>query len=114
MDSLLLSDLPLSELAHKNLEGLRSELATNLSVADQNLALELFSLLDCASQGIKSPRFFQVEAAISIIRGNDTIVRAGTGYGKTLVMILVLLHCKSEAAVTIVPLKCLQMSLVRS
>ncbi len=112
MVSLLYSELPLSELAHKNLGELRSELASKFPVDDQNLAVELFLLLDRASQGQKSPRVFQLEAAIAIIRGRDTIVRAGTGYGKTLIMVLVLLYCENEAAVTIVPLNCLQTTLV--
>lgn len=107
------SELPLSLLAHNNLENLRSDLTSKFTVEDQRLALELFVLIDHASRGERSPRLFQVEAAISIIRGKDTIVRAGTGSGKTLVMILVLLYCKEDAAVTIVPLKCLQMFHVR-
>ncbi|KLO04323.1 P-loop containing nucleoside triphosphate hydrolase protein [Schizopora paradoxa] len=111
-ESPLCSEIALSPLAHKNLKDIHLELAAKLSTEDQRLALELFYLLDRASNGERSPRIFQLEAAISIIRGNDTIVRAGTGSGKTLVMILVLLYCKNEAAVTIVPLKLLQTTFV--
>lgn len=110
----LYSELPLSELAQKNLDELRLALGSKFSDEDKLLALELFLLLDIASKGKRSPRMFQLEGAVSILQGKDTLVRAGTGYGKTLIMTLVMLRDRAATAVTIVPLKSLQHAHVRS
>jgi ERCC4-related helicase len=53
------------------------------------------------------PQLWQLEAACSILKKCDTFVIAGTGSGKTMVMILVLLADPKAAALIIVPLKAL-------
>jgi ATP-dependent helicase YprA (DUF1998 family) len=55
------------------------------------------------------PKEFQLRATISIISGQDTLIDVGTGYGKTLCMIIPrLLDPSGSISVVISPLKRLQ------
>ena len=69
---------------------------------------ELANALHCSMTLRAAPRSSQ--AAISTLSGKDTIVRAGTGYGKTLAMVLVMLCKPKNLFITISPLKLLQHS----
>jgi superfamily II DNA helicase RecQ len=60
------------------------------------------------SLGKVVPRVFQLEAVLGALSGRDGIIASGTGSGKTLVMIILLLLCPTELCVLIVPLKRLQ------
>lgn len=53
------------------------------------------------------PRVWQLEAVLSLLRGSDTIVIAGTGSGKTLIFTLLhfALYPRKMVALVISPLK---------
>ncbi|KAG2144383.1 P-loop containing nucleoside triphosphate hydrolase protein [Suillus bovinus] len=54
------------------------------------------------------PRQFQLEAVLATLNGQDTIITAGTGSGKTLCIIIPILLCPGTISMTISPLKSLQ------
>ena len=54
------------------------------------------------------PREFQLEATIAIMTGKDSLVDVGTGYGKTLCMIIPCLLDPENLSVIFSPLKRLQ------
>jgi superfamily II DNA helicase RecQ len=51
---------------------------------------------------------------LAVLEKKDLVVRAGTGYGKTLCMVLPLLVNREAIAITVTPLKLLQRKHVRS
>ncbi|KAG1901029.1 P-loop containing nucleoside triphosphate hydrolase protein, partial [Suillus fuscotomentosus] len=51
---------------------------------------------------------FQLEAVLATLNGQDTIITAGTGSGKTLCIIIPMLLRPGTISMTISPLKCLQ------
>ena len=63
-----------------------------------------FEILDTLTSREKLPRLFQVETALSIIMGDHTVVRAGTGAGKTLAMALAMLLRQEWIFITVAPL----------
>jgi ATP-dependent helicase YprA (DUF1998 family) len=64
------------------------------------------------SHGKAVPRDFQLQACLGPLEGRDTILCSGTGSGKTLVLILLLLLRPSDVSLLIVPLKRLQLAQV--
>ena len=54
------------------------------------------------------PQPFQLQATIALMSGSDTLIDVGTGYGKTLCMILPSLLYPNELQVVFSPLKRLQ------
>ena len=54
------------------------------------------------------PRQYQIEASLAMLQGQDTIIDIGTGYGKTLCMILPLLLQPNSISIVISPLRRLQ------
>ncbi|KAG2044373.1 hypothetical protein BDR03DRAFT_850377 [Suillus americanus] len=54
------------------------------------------------------PQQFQLEAVLATLNGQDTIITAGTGSGKTLCIIIPILLCPGTISMTISPLKHLQ------
>ena len=98
-------------------ESIPSELAVSTSFwnsySDEKLAIGLRACLAVwATSGKRIvPNNFQLTAAISLISGQDTVtlVDAGTGYGKTLCMIIpCLLDSPGSISIIISPLKRLQ------
>ena len=96
-------------------ESIPSELAVSTSFwnsySDEKLAIGLRACLAVwATSGKRIvPNNFQLTAAISLISGQDTLVDAGTGYGKTLCMIIpCLLDSPGSISIIISPLKRLQ------
>ena len=96
-------------------ESIPSELAVSTSFwnsySDEKLAIGLRACLAVwATSGKRIvPNNFQLTAAISLISGQDTLVDAGTGYGKTLCMIIpCLLDSPGLISIIISPLKRLQ------
>ena len=96
-------------------ESIPSELAVSTSFwnsySDEKLAIGLRACLAVWATSGKSivPNNFQLTAAISLISGQDTLVDAGTGYGKTLCMIIpCLLDSPGLISIIISPLKRLQ------
>ena len=61
------------------------------------------------SRGTVVPRRFQLEAVLGSLAG-DGIIAAGTGSGKTLIMIILLLLRPADLCILIVPLKRLQLA----
>ncbi|KAG1893191.1 uncharacterized protein F5891DRAFT_963388 [Suillus fuscotomentosus] len=54
------------------------------------------------------PRQFQLEAVLATLNGQDSVITAGTGSGKTLCIIIPILLRPGTISMTISPLKCLQ------
>ena len=107
--------LPLGMLNLTYQQLIPSELALSTlfwkSYGDEKLAIRLQACLAIwAASGKRIvPNEFQLTAAISLISGQDTLVDVGTGYGKTLHMIIpCLLDLPVSISIVILPLKQLQ------
>jgi ATP-dependent helicase YprA (DUF1998 family) len=105
--------LDMLKLAYQ--ESIPSELALPTSFwksyGDEKLAIGLRACLAIwATSGKKIvPNEFQLTATISLMSGQDTLVDVGTGYGKTLCMIIpCLLDSPGIISIVISPLKRLQ------
>jgi ATP-dependent helicase YprA (DUF1998 family) len=81
---------------------------TSYSAKEAAVGLRACLLLWAASGSRLIPREFQLEATIAMMSGKNTIIDVGTGYGKTLCMILPCLLSPRTIAVIISPLKRLQ------
>ncbi|KAG6848143.1 hypothetical protein H0H93_002999 [Arthromyces matolae] len=99
---------PISLNARSALAGQCPLYLESLSNDDFCVLLDIFFVLDRASRGTLTPRRFQIQAAIAIQKGRDILVRAGTGYGKTLAMILPALLNPERVVITISPLRLIQ------
>jgi ATP-dependent helicase YprA (DUF1998 family) len=108
MDLTLVGCPPLSLSAFHSLKALPIDTVSSWTTKQKKYVLLAFFRLDYLTDGKKSPRLFQIEAMLAVLGGRDLIVRAGTGYGKTLCMVLPLLVTETKLAVTITPLKLLQ------
>ncbi|KAH9953285.1 hypothetical protein BGW80DRAFT_1192669, partial [Lactifluus volemus] len=71
-------------------------------------------LLSTVTNGEKIPREFQLKAVLALLFGQDTLIDAGTGSGKTLCMILPALLDPTAMSLVISPLKRLQVLQVSS
>jgi DEAD/DEAH box helicase len=60
------------------------------------------------SNGLKVPREFQLRAGLAAVAGQNTVVRAETGQGKTLAMAISMLLRQNSMAIVVSPLKRLQ------
>ncbi|KAJ6587815.1 hypothetical protein B0H10DRAFT_1725196, partial [Mycena sp. CBHHK59/15] len=81
----------------------------NLTAREGLIALNAFLYLDFASGETKTPTELQILAAVAVQQGKDLVVHSGTGTGKTLAMIiLVLLLPKDAVVITISPLWLIQ------
>jgi hypothetical protein len=65
-------------------------------------------LIYLQSLGKIIPREFQLEALAESLLGQDGLITAATGSGKTLIMIMIALICPKAFSLVIVPLKQLQ------
>lgn len=108
MDHAIVAAFPLSISARAALNALPSAFVSGLTVDQQRLVVKAFSVLDIASQGKQTPRLLQLESVLAVASRSNFICRAGTGYGKTLAMILPLLVLERKIAITVSPLKLLQ------
>jgi ATP-dependent helicase YprA (DUF1998 family) len=59
------------------------------------------------------PHPFQIDASVLIACGNDTILIAPTGSGKTLVLAMPLLHHEKKTSVVVSPLQALETDQVK-
>jgi ATP-dependent helicase YprA (DUF1998 family) len=107
--------LSLDMLKQTYQESIPSELALATSFwksyGDEKLAIGLRACLAIwVTSGKKIvPNEFQLTATISLMSGQDTLVDVGTGYGKTLCMIIpCLLDSPGSISIVISPLKRLQ------
>ncbi|KLO17264.1 hypothetical protein SCHPADRAFT_958099, partial [Schizopora paradoxa] len=74
-----------------------------------------FTYLDAYPRGSNQPKLFQVQATPDVIAGKNVLVRAsaGTGYGKTMAMVLSMVLRPGGITVTVSPLLMLQNQQVR-
>ncbi|KAJ7572263.1 P-loop containing nucleoside triphosphate hydrolase protein [Mycena floridula] len=72
------------------------------------MALRMCILCWKISVGKICPREYQISATIAIMQGRDSIIYVGTGYGKTLCMILPLLLKPDSISIVVSPLRRLQ------
>ncbi|EIW80150.1 P-loop containing nucleoside triphosphate hydrolase protein [Coniophora puteana RWD-64-598 SS2] len=104
--------LPTEELspnAQKSLEELSPSFVESLSFEQAQIVFKATSWFDKQFNGTKTPREFQLQSTVATLSGQNVVVRAGTGYGKTMAMVLpLLLGDQSKIAITISPLKLLQ------
>ncbi|KAJ2930420.1 hypothetical protein H1R20_g6675, partial [Candolleomyces eurysporus] len=75
---------------------------------DSILARRLILLACVASKFTLIPYEFQLTASLATIKGQDSLVDVGTGYGKTWCMILPALYRPSRISLVVSPLKRLQ------
>jgi len=65
-------------------------------------------LLSTVTDGKKIPREFQLEATLALCAGQDSLIHAATGSGKTLCMVLLALLDAKVVSLVVSPLKRLQ------
>lgn len=94
--------------AKASLDDLFKDFWDSLAKKDQDIVLDAFFVLDFASKGQKTPREMQLRATIAIMNGNDLVARAGTGYGKTMAMIILALLNRDFVTITISPHRLIQ------
>ncbi|KAF8991015.1 hypothetical protein BDQ17DRAFT_1255294, partial [Cyathus striatus] len=69
------------------------------------LGLKACLVIYIVSDGRIVPKEFQLKATLALLAGNDSLVDVGTGYGKTLCLILPPLLFPDEISLIISPLK---------
>jgi hypothetical protein len=104
--------IALSDHARNGVAALDCVFVSSLTPAQQELVFQAFLRLDDLSEGLNAPRILQLLCLLALKAGKDGIVRAGTGYGKTLAMILPMLLTPEKIGIVISPLKLLQVSQV--
>jgi replicative superfamily II helicase len=82
----------------------------NLSNDQRVEVLRACLLVYKLSNGRAIPREFQLQVVLQSLTSRDCVVSSGTGSGKTLIMIILLLLRPMEAVILVVPLKRLQHS----
>ena len=70
-------------------------------------------LLSAVTNGKKIPREFQLKAVLVLLAGQDCLIDAGTGSGKTLCMVLPALLNPTGVSLVVSPLKRLQVLQVK-
>jgi len=75
---------------------------------EQAIGLHACLLIWAASGGMIVPNEFQLKATIAMMSGQDSLIDVGTGYGKTLCMIIPCLLDPRRTSIIISPLKRLQ------
>jgi superfamily II DNA helicase RecQ len=79
-----------------------------LDASGRDLVYKCCLLLSEISKGEKIPREFQLEATLALMAGQDCLIHAATGSGKTLCMVLPALLDPAAVSLVISPLKRLQ------
>ncbi|KAG1756150.1 hypothetical protein EDD22DRAFT_827858 [Suillus occidentalis] len=95
-------------LAVDALENLPTEFIEPLHISQRQNIVDSFARLDFLTEGTKQPKLFQLKCLMSLLASRHVVVRAATGAGKTLAMILPLLLSPNKIAITVTPLKLLQ------
>lgn len=107
-------DTVLSGNARHKLDSLPAEFGSTLTPKDIELVVDAFQILDVRTGGAQAPKSFQALTAAALHSGQNVLVTAGCGAGKTLAMALpIMLLAPGKMAITIVPLKLLQRNHVR-
>ena len=113
MDLHFNQQIALSDNARSGIATLKQDFVSSLTPAQQELVFNAFLMLDELSEGLKVPQSLQLLCLLALKKGKDVVIRAGTGYGKTLAMILPILLTPGKVPIIISPLKLLQVSQVR-
>jgi ATP-dependent helicase YprA (DUF1998 family) len=87
---------------------LRHEFIANLDTPEREIVYKCCSLVYTVTYGAKMPREFQLEATLALLAGQDSLINAGTGSGKTLCMVLPALLDPTSVSLVISPSKRLQ------
>jgi ATP-dependent helicase YprA (DUF1998 family) len=95
------------------IKSIPSDVVEFWTVNQKKLVLEGIFCLDFITDGRKAPRLFQLQAMLAVLEKRDLVVKAGTGYGKTLCMVLPLLVRRDGVAIMVTPQKLLQKKHVR-
>jgi ATP-dependent helicase YprA (DUF1998 family) len=103
-----IQEIPISEAACRGLASLAPAFVACLTPEQKDIVFEAFFRLDYLSNGFKIPRPFQLDFTLALREGRDVVLRAGTGYGKTIAMVLPIILSRGQVAITISPLKLLQ------
>jgi ATP-dependent helicase YprA (DUF1998 family) len=90
------------------------EFLATLDTSERDTVYKCCLLLSTVTNGEKIPREFQLKAVLALLSGQDTLIDAGTGSGKTLCMILPALLDPTAVSLVISPLKRLQVLQVSS
>ncbi|EIW74098.1 P-loop containing nucleoside triphosphate hydrolase protein [Coniophora puteana RWD-64-598 SS2] len=101
---------PLSETARESFDKLSFDFVENLTLPQALTVYQAVSWFDFHTKGKGQLREFQLRSTLKTLAGENVVIRAGTGYGKTMTMILPLLlnTQPSKIALTISPMKLLQ------
>ncbi|EIW77908.1 P-loop containing nucleoside triphosphate hydrolase protein [Coniophora puteana RWD-64-598 SS2] len=100
---------PLSETARESFDYLSFDFVEKLTLSEALLVHQAVAWFDFYTKGKGQLREFQLKSALKTLAGENVVVRAGTGYGKTMCMILpLILGNQSKIALTVSPLKLLQ------
>jgi ATP-dependent DNA helicase RecQ len=97
-----------SDHARDGICTLQGEFVNSSTPARKDLVFQAFLLPDNLSEGLKTPWSLQLLCILVLKKGKDIIVCTGTGYEKTLAMILPMLLTPGKIGVVISPLKLLQ------
>lgn len=117
VDDLVSWTLPLSLVARDGIELLASTepgFVNSLTQAELKILKQSFVVLDRASAGRLYPRKLQLQAVIAVCSGKDLVMRAATGAGKTLMMVIPALLNPDNIVLTFSPLKFIQENQVRA
>ena len=91
----------------------RPEFLAELDPSELDTIYKCCLLLSTVTKGEKVPREFQLKAVLALFSGKDCLIDAGTGFGKTLCMILPALLDPKAVSLVVSPLKRLQVLQVR-
>jgi len=103
-----IQEIPISEAACHGLASLVPAFVACLMPEQKDIMFEAFFWLYYLSNGFKIPRPFQLDFTLALREGRDVVLRAGTGYGKTIAMVLPIILSWGQVAITISPLELLQ------
>ncbi len=106
-------DSQLSVEGRSSLQDMLGQLRGPLTLDEYLQVVKCFEIFDRLTSGTFHPKLFQVQVALDVLAGRNVVVRAGTGYGKTLAMALPMLLQPDKIAVTVSPLVLLQEQQVR-
>ncbi|KAG1759353.1 hypothetical protein EDD22DRAFT_1052066 [Suillus occidentalis] len=83
------------------LKNLPTEFIEPLHISQRQNIVDSFARLDFLTEGTKQPKLFQLKCLMSLLASRHVVVRAATGAGKTLAMILPLLLSPNKIAITV-------------
>ena len=105
--------IALSDNTRRGILALPIDFVSSLTPTQRELVFAAFLQLDKLTESLKIPQLLQLQYLLALKDGKDVVVCAGTGYGKTIAMILPILLTPRKIGIIISPLKLLQVSQVR-